>query len=77
MNLKDMFGRIHTNSDHRHSDGSTWLPCFIFTAWHIRCRKGAVHPNRASGEAADLWIPAFAGMTNKLLTLRDSLSVGL
>src|SRR5215467_85621 len=25
MNLKDMFRRVQTNSDNRHSDGSSWL----------------------------------------------------
>ena len=27
MNLKDMFGRVQTNPDNRHSDGSHWLLC--------------------------------------------------
>jgi hypothetical protein len=47
MKLKDMFGRVQTNPDNRHSDGSPWLRFATFTAWHIRCRKGAVHPNIA------------------------------
>src|SRR5437867_9261873 len=35
MDLKHMFGRVQTNSDNRHSDGSSWLRCPTITAWHI------------------------------------------
>src|SRR5215469_15474400 len=74
MNLKDMFRRVQTNSDNRHSDGSSWLRLQhpqpgTFDA------VGAVHSNilliarpRGVGKAMQLlarfeptqpWIPAF------------------
>jgi hypothetical protein len=34
MNLKDMLGRIKTDPDNRHSDGSFGCVVYDFTAWH-------------------------------------------
>jgi hypothetical protein len=44
MQLKDMLGRVQTNPDNRHLDGSSWLRDYTFTAWHIRCRRGPSTP---------------------------------
>src|SRR5207237_7483767 len=50
MNLKEMFGRIQPNPDNRHMDGSPWLRCPNFTAWHIRCRRGPSTPTRTQAK---------------------------
>src|SRR5215472_1414458 len=76
MNLKDMFRRVQTNSDNRHSDGSSWLRLQhpqpgTFDA------VGAVHSNIVPTarsivignalrvlekfEETGPWVPAYAG----------------
>src|SRR4029077_284999 len=60
MNLKDMFGRVQTNSDNRHSDGSSWLRCSNLTAWHIRCRRGPSTPTELEPCAVHQQVNRFA-----------------
>src|SRR5437899_12292769 len=61
MHLKDMLGRIQTNSDNRHADGS--FGCVVTTSQPgtIRCRRGPSTPTGAPNSVRLLLGPRFRG----------------